>query len=171
SGTVPEPSPAEAAFRNLRAGEDGRSLSFEVELGGDEEGDVETYRVRMELAPDAPELVVELDAADRQRPMKAAPFLDGFVLDTPTAVAAVADYSNGHVYPLAEDPFPRPRRPVYEYDMPWVGICDLEAGFGYTMIVEHPEDADLAFEPTVTAQGTFHVPRVEWKPSMGSLAY
>ena len=43
-------------------------------------------------------------------------------------VLVVADYSNGHLYPLDLQPFPRGSFSGDRLDMPWVGLCDLDTG-------------------------------------------
>jgi hypothetical protein len=57
-------------------------------------------------------------------------FLDPLLLDTPAGVLAVADYSNGHIYPLDLKPFRASWLSGDRLDMPWVGICDLDRGMG-----------------------------------------
>ena len=56
---------------------------------------------------------------------------------------AVADYSNGHLYPLEANPFPRGSFSTSRLDMPWVGLCSLERGHGYMIIVDTSDNGSI----------------------------
>lgn len=169
TGEVPPPPSPTARFRNVSA--NGTMLSFEADFGKGDDQPHNTFRVALELVGQEPDLRVTMESPHPEQPMGPAPFLAGFVLDSLNGVAVMADYSNGHLYPLNESPFPRPYQGLCIYDMPWVGLSDLKTGEGYALLVETPEDADLAFEPVSTTTGKTHIPRVVWLPVGGTTSF
>lgn len=78
--------------------------------------------------PATPDLRVEARAADPKQALagKSVPFLEPFILDAAHGVLAVADYSDGHLYPLDAKPFPRWSFSGDRLDLPWVGMVDLD---------------------------------------------
>jgi hypothetical protein len=126
------------------------------------------FRIRLTLPATGGDLRVEADVVDRAAPFVNTSFLAPFLLDSPTGAIVVADYSNGHLYPVDLKPFPRGR---FNIDMPWVGVCDLARGFGYALIAETADDAGFEMV-TVDAGGRPRsAPRIVWDASMGTFRY
>jgi len=93
-------------------------------------------RLRFSLPdPNAAELRVEATVDDPKTPIGEIRFLEPFVLDARRGVLAVADYSNGHLYPLDTDPFPRRSFSGDRLDLPLVALCDLDSGRGYLLLL------------------------------------
>ena len=53
--------------------------------------------------------------------------------------------------------------------MPWVGVCDLQTGPGYAMIVETPEDAYIQVRTVEGKNGPVGAPVVGWAPRRAPL--
>ncbi|MGA2118474.1 MAG: hypothetical protein ABSH56_27430, partial [Bryobacteraceae bacterium] len=117
------PAGANRGFRDLEQ-KARQSLSFTVDLAGSG-GKTWPALVTLSLAPAGPDLVAEVDMADRSVPLDYVEFLEPWVLDSPSASLAVADYADGHLYPLNLRPLPKTRFPLDNIDMPWVGVCDV----------------------------------------------
>jgi hypothetical protein len=125
-------------------------------------------RLTLSVADAEPDLRITLDAAP-ETPVDMIWFLAPLVLDTPAGVLAVADYSDGHLYPLNEQPFPgRWLTPMGSLDMPWVGVCDVDRGFGYCLILETPEDVVVESKPQEIAGRTLAAPRAGWQGIRGT---
>ena len=115
-------------------------IAFEADFGSTG-GKPNTISVTLTMPADAPDLFVEADMRDRDAEVGGFRFLNPFVLDASAGALVVADYSNGHLYPLDAKPFPRGRFSASRLDMPWIGVCDLDNGVGYALIVETSDDA------------------------------
>lgn len=131
-------------------------------------------RLRFSLpTPDGADLRVEA------RPAAGSPalagsirFLEPFLLDAPRGVLAVADYCDGHLYPLDRQPFPAGWFSGDRLDMPWVGMCDLDSGRGYLLLLETSDDAAVAMQPVAGKGGRRLVaPVVHWQPEKGAFGY
>jgi len=103
--------------------------------------------VTLTLVTGRPELAVEADTPDRSVAMAATPLLEPLLTSRPGGVLVVADYSNGHLYPLEAAPFPRGSLATSRMDMPWVGVCHLDRGNGYMLIVETSDDGLVQLRP------------------------
>jgi hypothetical protein len=132
--------PAQASssprFQNLRAVPGG--LVFDTTFSG---GGTNRFSVKLTLEGDAPDLHVDVEA-DHALKIDRVWTLPPLVLDTPSAALAVADYCNGHLYPLA----PKPQRTwfsLWQIDMPWAGLCDVDRGRACAVMVETADDAIL----------------------------
>jgi len=159
----------EPRFTNARAA-DGpqRGVAFDLAFGP---AGSNRLSVKLTLRDTGADLFVEADMADRSARIDTLPFLQPFTLDTPGAAIVVADYSNGHLYPLDLRPFPRTWFTLHGIDMPWVGVCDLEKGFGYAMIVETPDDAFIRMQ-TVKRDGRELLgPQAGWTGSTREFRY
>lgn len=95
------------------------------------------------LTAGRPELVVEADTPERSVQIGQFPLLEPLLAARPGAAIAVADYSNGHLYPVDLDPFPRGTFQTSRLDMPWVGVCNMDRGSGYAIIIETSDDGYL----------------------------
>jgi len=171
-GNLPAtPAAPEPKFRRVRrlSGPSG-GIAFEADFGSTR-GRPNTVTVSLEMPDGSGDLVIEADMPDHSQEMAGFPFLDPFLLDTPRGVLAVADYSNGHLYPLDLKPFPAPAFGGDRLDMPWVGVCDLDKGMGYTLILETSDDAAVLCHPYQVGRGQVVAPQVVWNPSKGRFAY
>lgn len=128
-------------------------------------------QVKLTLAPGSRDLHVEADMAARQTEIENVAFLDPLVLDTPGAAAVVADYSSGHLYPLTQKPVAERWFSVSRLDMPWIGVCDLDKGFGYAILVETTDDAFLQLRKLKMGDRELAAPVLGWTPSKKQFAY
>jgi Glycosyl hydrolases related to GH101 family, GH129 len=154
-------------FRDVKAtGRD--SLSFTADVTGNGN---KTWPATIKLAiGDAgPDLAAEIDLPDRAAQLDWIGFLDPFVLDTPSAALAVSDYADGHLYPLNLRPLPKSRFPLDNIDMPWVGVVDVDHGFGYAVIADTPDDGYFELRPVPNAQVS--APRLVWTSSSRTFRY
>ncbi len=154
-----------ARFRNVAR--DGNRVAFDADFWW-KAGAPLTVRVTLTLAAGAADLAVEADCADRAVRIERFAFLEPLVLDSAAGVLAVADYSDGHIYPLDRKPFPRTWFDGDRLDMPWVGVCDLAGGFGYTLVLETSDDAVVQLVPCRGGVREVVAPRVLWQPIKGS---
>lgn len=171
-GVVP-PSAAEplARFRGVRwipGAPEG--LAFEADFGATQ-GRPNTLTVSLRVPAGSSDLAIEADLPDRDVEWASSLFLEPFLLDTPQGVLAVADYSNGHLYPLDLNPFPQWGFEGGRLDMPWVGVCDLRQGMGYALILETSDDAWVQCRSYPMGDRQWVAPQVGWHPSKGRFAY
>lgn len=160
---------AGARFGNVHGtGRPARGLAFELGFGP---GGTNRLRVSIRLPERGADLMVEADVADRGMSIENIYFLEPFVLDTAGAALVVADYCDGHLYPLDLRPFPRTWFSLPQIDMPWVGVCDLDKGFGYAIIVETPDDAFIRMKSVKRAERELIAPQVGWTASRGQFRY
>ena len=157
-------------FRNVRSVESGRGLAFEAKFGWSPDKSKE-LTVSMVLPAEGSDLSVTADLPDRNTPIEDLPFLDPFVLDASKGALAVADYSNGHLYPLDTRPFPASWMATSRMDMPWLGICDVERGDGYMIIVETSDDGVIHMPELSVGGRSLVAPRLIWTPSKKTFAY
>ncbi len=128
-------------------------------------------RVRLSIGPEPADLQVAMDMQDRSGPFTGALAPDAFLPATRDAYMAVADYTDGHLYPLTLDPFPRTWLSADRLDMPWFGIGDTLTGAGYLAIIETSDDAYITTRPASGAGFPLSLPRIGWHPSRGTFAY
>ncbi len=147
-----------------------RGISFEVGVGP-ERGKLPPLHVRFMLPVEGADLFIEADMAQRETEIPNLPFLEPLVHDSPAGVLVVADYCNGHLIPLDMKPFPRRWFSASRLDMPWVGLCDLQKGFGYMLLVETPDDASIEMRTLRTGDGEVVAPRVVWTNSKEQFGY
>ncbi|HSV74705.1 MAG TPA: glycoside hydrolase [Chthonomonadales bacterium] len=182
--------PAEGRYevRDLRAGWDWRQprasaqrwsdvrrvadgVRFTTELWA-HDGKPHRAIVTMRVPGGSADLTITCDLPNRSARSDTLSFLEPLALDTPDAVMAVADYSNGHLYPIDMQPFRREWLAADRLNMPWVGICDLQLGMGYALIVETSDDAAVHMPAHRAADGrTCRAPRMLWLPSKGAFGY
>ena len=130
-------------------------------------------RLRFSL-PDAnaADLRVEASAEDPKQACGNPRFIEPFMLDAPHGVLVVADYSNGHLYPLDLQPFPRGSFGGDRLDMPWVGLCDLDSGSGCMLLLETSDDCDVRMQKVAGKGGRALVaPQVTWRPQKEAFGY
>lgn len=165
------PSPRPAPFTNLKALEGAESgVTFQSEFAA-QGGRSYTLSVKLTLPGRGADLRVEADMADRASAIESIPFLEPFLLDSASGAIVVADYANGHLYPVDMRPFPKKRLAVSNIDMPWIGVCDLAKGHGYALIAETPDDAYFELRSVERGARSLTAPRVAWNPSMRTFRY
>lgn len=131
----------------------------------------QTVITTVTLSPTSPDLSVETDRADRDAPFTNIFGIDSFLPMTPAAYLAVADYCDGHLYPLNLKPFPKPWLAADRLDMPWFGVADGLNGSGYIAIIETSDDACVDMQPAHISGSDARAPRIGWLPSRGRFAY
>jgi len=169
SGKTPPPQPG-SVYRVVKTSQ--RSAVLERAFGAGK-GSKLALKLSFVL-PDggAADLRVEARAEDAQSPVEEIKFLEPFVLDAPHGVLAVADYSNGHLYPLDAQPFPRNSFGGDRLDMPWLGLCDLDSGRGYLLLIETCDDSSVAMQKVAGKDGRPLVaPVVRWRGQKGAFGY
>ena len=157
--------------RNAAIKSDG-SLEYIADFG-ETHGVPNTLRIRLRLLAVSPDLEVSAEAIDQAAPVDRFLFLQPFVLSTPDAVLAVADYCDGHLYPLQTESMTRTWFDGGRLDMPFVGVCDLKLGYGYCAILETSDDAFVDCRPvaSITGNKKCFAPQIGWFPSKGSMRY
>ncbi|HET6385293.1 MAG TPA: glycoside hydrolase [Armatimonadota bacterium] len=160
--------PATPRFRQVHAIPNG--IAFTGDFGATN-GHPNMVDVSLSLPDADSDMDVTADMANRTTPISNFFFLPPFVLDSPGGVLAVADYCDGHLYPLDYKPFPRTWFDGGRLDMPWVGVCDLNRGNGYALILETSDDAVVRCVPHSTPRGDVMAPQVGWMPSMKVFRY
>lgn len=167
-GEVAGDSANSAKFDAVRRVEQG--LAFETSLNPQDSEPIPAL-VTLTVPKDRADLVVEVDVPDRACNTGALLTVDPFALDTPKAALAVADYSDGHLYPLDTQPFPKTFFAADRLDMPWLGLCDLEKGFGCALIIDTSDDAGVHVEPCAAGGRTFAALHIRWWTSKSAFAY
>jgi hypothetical protein len=154
-------------FTDIEKTDDG--LAFTVKLWT--KGQPAPVRVTLAAPEGTADLSITADMADRSTKIDSLWFLPAFVPDRPNLAVALADYSNGHLYPADLDPFPGRWNSADRLDLPLIGVIDPDAGCGYALIIESSDDAVVECHPYKVDGKTIAAPRVEWKPSMGTFSY
>ncbi len=146
-------------------------LTFQTDFGSTE-GKPNTCHVTFEIPPDLlGALAITLDMPDRNVEAHWMPFFEPFLLDTPRGVMAVADYCNGHVYPVDDYPFKKRGMPADRLDMPWVGLCDLDKGFGWLMIIDTSDNGHVDFRRYPVGKKELVAPKLFFVSSKRTFAY
>ena len=161
---------AQDRYRNVQQlpAASGPGIRFETAASGNSK---QTATIALSLAAGSSDLVVTTDVPDREQKCGNVNGLAPFLLDSPHGVLAVTDYCDGHLYPVDMQPFPQRGQSGGRMDMPWIGMCDLDAGYGYSMTLDTSDDATVAFNATVVGGRSLTAPQVYWQPSKGSFAY
>ncbi len=166
-------------FRNVhKAAGHPDGVTFEADFGTTN-GKPNTLIVTLTVPGASGRLVILSDKADRAAAFAGCDFLDPFILDAADGVIVAADYCDGHMYPLDMEEFPRRSVlmtslewfPTDRLDMPWVGLCDLRTGLGYSLIVDTSDDAAVACGKYRVGRRRLFAPHVVWRPSKGTFAY
>ena len=127
--------------------------------------------MRLSVPDVGAELILDIDMPNRARRMPPFAALAPLLLDSDDGALAVADYSNGHLYPLDMQPFPRTFFSGHRLDMPWVGIVDIRKGYGYALILDTSDDCGVRMkEYNVNGRAT-RAPVVEWWASFRQFRY
>ena len=162
---------AEARFRRVReiAGPP-RGIVFEAEFGWSQ-GKPNVLGVTLTLPEAGSDVHVAAEMTPRDASIENFAFLEPFQSNSAAEAVVVADYSDGHLYPLDGKPALRRWFEVSRLDMPWIGVCDLEKGSGYAIIVETTDDAVIEVRGWKAGQGEVVAPRLLWSPSKRAFAY
>lgn len=156
------------SIRHVQAIADGVRFQTDLPLEG---GKMSVLNVTLQLPSKSAELRITAPAQPPGSPFSGLLFLAPLVLDTPHGVLAIADYCNGHLYPLELQPFPARWGVLDRLDMPWVGVCDLQKGFGYALIVETADDGILECRHYRIGEREVAAPQIGWWPRKGKFAY
>ncbi len=159
--------PLKETFRNVRKAF-GDALAFDMDFPTGRGGTMETT-VRLKVPSGSPQLILEVDAKDRKVSMGEFSFLPSFLLRKGRGVVAVADYCDGHIYPF--DDFSLWGLDGGRMDLPFVGICDLESGLGYALILDTSDDAFVTFSKYTIGGKQVVAPQVHWQNSKGIFRY
>ena len=169
-GAAPAAVPdAAAAYRNVQPLS--KPAGIRVETTVQSRGQKLPVILSFTVPDDAPELVVDVDMADRDRGVPHFTALPPLVLDTPNAALAIADYCNGHLYPLDMKPFPRSFMNGNRIDMPWLAIVDGPQGLGYVLILDTSDDCGVRMRKCTMPGRTALAPVVEWWTSQRHFRY
>jgi hypothetical protein len=98
-----QPQETRFSVRNVQVVPDGIVFDTEYVQAGVQKGVV---RVTMRVPPNLPRLHVTVETVPLDAPTDGVFSLAPLMLDTPHGALAIADYSNGHLYPLHLKPFP-----------------------------------------------------------------
>lgn len=155
-------------YQNVRTvSQPARGLVLESRFGT---GGTNPMVLKLSLRDRGSDLFVEVDLPDRTLASRDLFPLEPFVFDSTNAALAVADYCNGHLYPLAEKP-PRTWFDLWSIDMPWVGVCDLREGHGYALIVETDDDAVIRVVKTPRDGHDLWMPQAGFRESHRAFRY
>lgn len=165
------------SFHNVDKLPDNSGLKFTASVGWSA-NDRFDILVTLHIPEDSSDLEITADLPDRNSKLN-IPFLDPFVLDTPSCAIAAADGSDGHLYPADIAEFPGASiglrnlswYPSDRMDMPWVGFCDLDIGAGYAMIIDTPFDGIVTCKQYPVAGRHIRAPSMIWLQSMGRFSY
>ncbi|MDR3706973.1 MAG: glycoside hydrolase [Capsulimonadaceae bacterium] len=171
SGSIAPAASPEDKFRNVEKvpASKGSGVQFEANLGPGHS--TPPVQVSITLEAGSTDLVVVTDVAARDQKVSSVNGLESFVLDSANGVLAVADYCDGHLYPLDAKPFPIRSSDGGRLDMPWIGLCDLDKGYGYSLTLDTSDDATINYNDCTVAARTLICPQVVWKPCMGTFNY
>jgi hypothetical protein len=145
-------------------------VRFETDLILDG-GKKSVLQVTMRVPPKSADLHITAEATQPDAAFSGSLFLAPLVLDTPQGAMAIADYCNGHLYPLDMKPFPARWQVLDRLDLPMVGLVDLEKGLGYALIVETPDDGVLECKHYRVGERELVAPQVGWWGQKGRFAY
>ena len=154
------------AFQNVRQSKKG--ICFDKALG---HGQTNRVTITLSLPDRGADLFVEADMTDRTVKIHDLSLLEPFVCGSTNAALVVADYANGHLYPLDLKPFPRMWLANSQIDMPWVGVSDLVTGCGYSAIVEAPAEFSIVMTPIRSGNRECLSPRISFYGSKGEFRY
>ena len=146
------------------------AIGFRLECGWSADATV-GYDCRLRLVGDEPDLRLTAAAAPDLAMPGNSRFLAGFALEKGDMALAVADYSNGHLYPMDAEGIPCGWLDGDRLDLPVLGICDLATGAACAMILETPEDAIVETRIRAVGSRRLQVPSLQFRPVMGAFGY
>jgi hypothetical protein len=143
-------------------------LSFKTTLNS-ASGAKFSVKIEITMPSQAAQIDIAVDMDRQDEMIENLYFLEPFVGEMEKGVVAMADYCNGHIYPF--DEFPFDSWGADRLDMPWIGICDLERGNGYALIIETSDDAIVYFNRYHLKEKKLVLPQIRWEASKGKFAY
>jgi hypothetical protein len=155
-------------IRDVQQVSDGIRFDTEYTQPGGQRGVV---RVTMRVPPKLPQLHVTMETVPLNAAAEGVLCLAPLMLDTPQGALAVADYSNGHLYPLHLKPFPVRWQWMDRMDLPLVGVVDTEKGFGYGIIIETADDGFVECRHYRAGEREVVAPQVGWWGQKGKFGY
>lgn len=158
-----------ATFRDVTKTADG--LSFRADFWT--RGTKAPTRVVLSLSSTPGDLHLRAERDQPDDALEMTSFLPPLAIERAkgTPALAVADYSDGHLYPLDLDPFPARWHDGGRLDMPWVGVTDLDRGAGYALVLDTPDDAVVECKPYTVGGRKLSLPSVLWLGSRGRFSY
>ena len=163
------PPPTQPRFQNLRSNAAERQISFDASFGP--AAKAQTLTVTLALGASGSDMTITADMPSRDREAPGLWFLEPLVLDAPHGVLVVADYSNGHLYPLDARPIPAAWFNTSRMDMPWLGLCDMDKGDGYMILVETSDDGAIQMRDVTIEDRHTAAPWVLWNPCKKTFGY
>ncbi len=155
-------------FRSIRQVQQPiHGLKFETPAGP---GGTNLMLVLLSLSERGPDLFFQIDLPGRQAKIQNLFPVQPFLLDSTNAGLVVADYCDGHLYPLNGKP-PRTWFNLWSIDMPWVGVCDLASGRGYALVVETDDDACIRIVDANRSGCPLWLPQAGFQESQGEFRY
>ncbi len=148
----------------------GSAIGFRLECGWNS-GATVSYDCRLALVHDEPDLRLTAAAAPDLAMPGNSRFLAGFALEKGDMALAVADYSNGHLYPMDAEGIPCGWLDGDRLDLPVLGLCDLATGSACAMILETPEDAIVETRLRAVGSRRLQTPSLQFRPVMGKFGY
>lgn len=148
---------------------DGDGLAWTVALPAGQ-GKTAELQVKLSLVPGGM-VAVELDLADRATPIGTLAYPPPLDAAMAAGHLCLAPYAGGFLVPQSG-----PKWAGREFhgsgglDMPFVGLCDLEGGDGYALILDTPYDAGVRFARLKREVGEVSVPQAVWYPQTGVFA-
>ncbi|MCK5801574.1 MAG: hypothetical protein KAI66_02020 [Lentisphaeria bacterium] len=121
----------------------------------------------VELASNAPEVLVEADLPDRQAKLtsfRVLPPLLGYSADA--ALLFALSYSNGLALPVGDLSWTRRLLRLGDLPLPWVGLVDGDRG--YLIIGENPDDMNVKFDPVKLQESELLAPSIHCRDSKGA---
>ena len=120
------------------------------------------------LEPHLAEVVVTL-SGPREAPLVPAVFPDPIAVTAPEA-AWIVPQQEGMRYPVRGDAHP-PRSVTSMMSMPWIGATQSDAGAGYMIIAETPDDVQFAKRTVLASGERVMAAAPHWRPQKGKLGY
>jgi len=143
-----------------------RGVSYAREFGM---GKGRKLKVRVQITvPDKRRDVCVAITADNDAEVGGLAWPPALVPEKGESSMALAPYGNGLLLPLRRDRLPRM---WWRSDMPFFGITNVEAGWGYDCIFETPDDARMAVRPVSEDKDAKVAVGVAWMPSMRKWGY
>lgn len=127
--------------------------------------------LQLTIDPQLPRLTIKVHREDTQEPFWGFFSPEPLIGPLNKGVIAIADYCDGHLYPLDDRDSPLWPRDVSRLDMNWIGVCDLATGVGYALIIETSDDATVYFPTYKLGEKELRLPRIYWEPSKGKMSY
>ncbi|MBM4043797.1 MAG: hypothetical protein FJ279_01660, partial [Planctomycetes bacterium] len=161
-----------ARARNVVAlANQGVSFETDIPVPG---GKTAALHVKLTVPDGASQFTLEYDMADRKTQIGNFAFPEPLAADSPNCAVAVADYCDGHLYPLNDPPYGGFKGRGWDgarLDMPWVGVVDVQKGHGYLLHLETSDDSRVSLKQVTAGGIALLAPQITWTPSKSQLRY